>query len=72
MCQTVIFAKSGNECETVKELKEALPELELIKNEMYDEIREDSCLCQLDLEDTFDKAGIAWKVDCMRFTLLNF
>jgi RNA-binding protein YhbY len=31
MCQTVILAKSGLECETVKELKEALPKIELIK-----------------------------------------
>jgi hypothetical protein len=69
MCQTVIFVKSGKECETVKELKEALPKLELIKNEVYDEIQEDGCLCQIDLDDTFDKAGIEWECDCMQFTL---
>ena len=70
MCQTVIFAKSGIECETVKELKEALPQLELIKNEMYKEIQDDCCLCQVDLEDTFDKAGLEWERDCMQFTLI--
>lgn len=69
MCQTVIFSKSGIVCETVKELKEALPNLELIKNKMYNEIQEDACLCQIDLEDTFDKAGLDWKSDCMQFTL---
>ena len=69
MCQTVIFAKSGIECETVKELKEALPQLELIKNEMYKEIQDDACLCQIDLGDTFDKAGLDWECDCMQFTL---
>ena len=42
---------------------------ELIKNEMYGEIQEDSCLCQIDLDDTFDKAGIEWECDCMQFTL---
>lgn len=69
MCQTVIFAKSGIECETVRELKEALPNLELIKKEMYGEIQDDACLCQIDLGDTFDKAGIEWECDCMQFTL---
>jgi hypothetical protein len=69
MCQTVIFVKSGKECETVKELKEALPKLELIKNEMYGEIQQDSCLCQIDLDDTFDKAGIEWECNSMQFTL---
>lgn len=69
MCQTVIFAKSGIECKTVKELKEALPQLELIKNEMYKEIQDDGCLCQIDLDDTFDKAGLDWECDCMQFTL---
>ena len=69
MCQTVIFKKSGKECENVRELKEALPNLELIKNEMYGEIQDDACLCQIDLDDTFDKAGIEWECDCMQFTL---
>lgn len=71
MCQTITFIKSGTYCETVKELKTALPKLELVKNEMYSEIYEDSCLCQIDLEDTFDNADINWESDCMRFTLKN-
>jgi len=69
MCQTVLFAKSGIECETVKELKEALPFLELIKNKMYKEILNDACLCQIDLDKTLDKAGIKWECDCMQFIL---
>jgi RNA-binding protein YhbY len=69
MCQTVIFAKSGIECKTVKELKLALPKIELIKNEMYKEIQDDGCLCQIDLDDTFDKAGLDWECDYMQFTL---
>ena len=69
MCQTVIFAKSGIECETVKELKEALPNLELLKNDSYNQIDDDSCLCQVDLDRTFDKAGLDWECDCMQFTL---
>lgn len=27
------------------------------------------CLCQLDLDKTFDKADIKWTNDCMEFTL---
>lgn len=69
MCQTVIFTKSNKECETVKELKEALPRLELVKNEMYKDIQDDACLCQIDLDDTFDNAGLEWESDCMQFTL---
>jgi hypothetical protein len=69
MCQTVIFAKSGIECETVKELKEALPNLELLKCDSYKTIDDDSCLCQVDLDRTFDKAGLDWECDWMQFTL---
>ena len=48
----------------------ALPQLELIKNEMYKEIQDDCCLCQVDLADTFDTAGLEWESDCMQFTLI--
>lgn len=40
MCQSVIFAKSNKECTTVKELKEALPNLEFIKCDSYKTINE--------------------------------
>jgi len=70
MCQTVIFAKSGIECETVKELKKVLPNLELLKNDSYKIIDDDSCLCQVDLDRTFDNAGLAWVCDCMQFILI--
>lgn len=58
MCQTVIFAKNTIVCETVKEQKKTLPNLELLKNDSYKIIDDDSCLCQVDLDKTFDNAGL--------------
>lgn len=70
MCQPVIIEnKSAVECETPRELLKELPNLELVKNEMYYKIDMDSCLCQIDLEATFDKAGIVWKCDYMEFRI---
>lgn len=67
MCQTVEFRKSGIVCETVKELREALPNIEFIKNECHNIIQDDYCLCCIDLDLTFDKADIDWEQDCMNF-----
>ena len=71
MCQTVIFKKTKLECFTVAELKKALPNLELIKKQYYGVIREEVCLCQIDLDKTFDNAGLKWKSESMEFTLLE-
>ena len=65
----IIKNRSAVECETPRELLKELPNLELVKNEMYDKIDMDSCLCQVDLDYTFDKAGIAWECDCMEFRI---
>ena len=70
MCQTVVIENRNEvECGTPRELLRELPSLELVKNEMYDKIDMDSCLCQVDLDDTFDKACIAWECDCMEFRI---
>ena len=63
MCQIVII--NNKECGSPRELLEALPKLELINSdpEIYDCIELDSCLCQLDLDGTFSKAGIKWSED---------
>ncbi|MFA5727122.1 MAG: hypothetical protein WC886_05735 [Saccharofermentanaceae bacterium] len=53
----------------MKELKEILPNLELLKNDGYKTIDDDSCLCQVDLDRTFNKAGLDWECDCMQFIL---
>lgn len=71
MCQTVIFTKRGIECETVKELKEALPNLELLKCDSYKTIDDDGCLCQVDLNRTFDKAGLDWERNVYEQFTLN-
>jgi len=69
MCQIVILGKSGIKCETVSELKQALPDLKLVKCDSYETIDDNSCLCQVDLEETFDNAGFEWESRCMVFTL---
>jgi len=70
MCQTVIIEnRNVVECETPKELLKELPNLELVKNGMYDKIDMDSCLCQIDLDDTFDKVGIVWECYYMEYRI---
>jgi hypothetical protein len=67
MCQTVktrtVFI------ETVGQLKEQFPGVELIRNDCYDDFRDDDCLCVLELEDMFDKANINYTVDVMDYTI---
>jgi hypothetical protein len=69
MCQIVILEKSREEIETPRQLLSFYPELKLIKNEMYDKIDLDSCLCTVELEETFDNGGIEWECCCMTYTI---
>ena len=66
MCKTVILSKSGIECETVRELINALPEVDLIADPFYNELDYKSCLCQIYVDATLNKAGIKWKHDRMK------
>jgi hypothetical protein len=54
--QVIINEKT--ECGTVAELKQALPDIDLVIDENYEYINRDSCLCYIDLIATFEKAGI--------------
>ena len=44
MCNIVIFEKRNISCETVKELINQLPDLELIKNDSYDVLKTIKCI----------------------------
>ncbi len=69
MCQTVVFSKSNIECGNVRELKAILPDLKLVKNDNYETIEDDCCLCQIQLGETFDNAGMPYECNFMEYTL---
>jgi len=62
MC-SLIFIGKYKVIETVKELKEEFPYLELIPAPGYVNVHDDDCLCPLDLEKMFDHAGIEYEYD---------
>jgi len=69
MCQTVYIKSKKVECEIVSELRKELPNVVLIKNEMYPQINDGDCLCVIDLEKTFEKAGIDYSSRGMDFEI---
>ena len=69
MCQMVILGEKRHEIETPRQLLSFLPDLKLVKNEMYNEIDMDSCLCPVDLDETFDNANIKYEKLCMTYVI---
>lgn len=69
MCQTVYIKSKRVECEIVSELKKELPNVVLIKNEMYPKINDGDCLCVIDLDITFEKAKISYSSRGMDFEI---
>jgi len=63
MCQIVRF--NGEEIETVQELIDLIGEENIVVSEHYGTLDQYSCLCQVDLEKTFKKAGYVYTVDGM-------
>ena len=66
MCNKIFINKGEIEIETPQEFLDHFGFLP-IKEEYYNEIIMDSCLCQCDLEETFSQHKIAFKIDCMDF-----
>ena len=70
MCQTIIITNRNNlELETVSQLQKEIPNLKLIKNEMYGVLDVDNCLRQLELDFMFDNARIDYELDCMEYKI---
>lgn len=67
MCQTV--RKGTAFIETVGQFREQFPAVDLIKNDCYEDFRDDDCLCVLELDDMFDKAGIEYEAEGMDYTI---
>lgn len=62
MCYVVVVDRGEKELETPKEVKEHFG-IELSPYWCYNEVYEDACLCQLDLEKMFDENNIPYKYE---------
>jgi len=63
MCSTVVINRGEKEIETPRQFQDHfgfLPD----KDIHYTAIDMDSCLCQCDIESTFDTEGIDFKIGC--------
>lgn len=66
MCSIIIIKKGLKEIATPRQFKEHfgfLPD----KNIHYDSIEMDCCLCQCDIEKTFNEKNISFELDCGDF-----
>ncbi len=61
MC--AIILKEEKEISSPKELKDIYPDIEIVLANGYEEIMEDYCLCQVDIDLTLDKAKIKYEYD---------
>lgn len=67
MCQTVVINRGEKELVTPREFLEHFGFMPILYEESYSEINMDSCLCQVDLDETFKKNDIPFKCDCMEY-----
>ena len=65
--------KNGDvEIQSPKQLEDHFPQItKIIPAEGYDNIIPESCLCQVDIENTLDSAGIKYIEDCGDYIIIN-
>lgn len=60
------------EIQSSKQLEDHFPQItKMIPAEGYDNIIPESCLCQVDIENTLDSAGIKYIEDCGDYIIIN-
>ena len=67
MCQIVVINRGEKELTTPRHFLEHFGCLPLLYSDSYSELDLDCCLCQADLEATFESLKIDFKTDCMDF-----
>ena len=63
MCSTIVINRGELEIETPKQFKDHF-KFEPIKNNYYNSIYRNCCLCQIDIEETLKQNNIPFKTDC--------
>lgn len=70
MC--VLIYDGDVEIQSPKQLEDHFPQItKIIPAEGYDNIIPESCLCQVDIENTLDSAGIKYIEDCGDYIIIN-
>jgi hypothetical protein len=70
MCKPIFIDKTEEVIETIGELKEVYPKLEIIPKKGC-EVNDDHCFCGIDIHKTFKGGGIKWEVDDEFIGVLN-
>ena len=70
MC--VLIYDGDVEIQSPKQLEDHFPQItKMIPAEGYDNIIPESCLCQVDIENTLDSAGIKYIEDCRDYIIIK-
>ena len=70
MC--VLIYDGDVEIQSPKQLEDHFPQItKMIPAEGYDNIIPESCLCQVDIENTLDSAGIKYIEDCGDYIIIK-
>ena len=67
MCQIVVINRGEKEIATPRQFLEHFCFMPTLYEESYKEMDMDSCLCQADLEESFNSHDIPFKTDCMDY-----
>lgn len=63
MCNIVVINKGEKEIETPRQFKDHFG-FDAPKDEWYEKVNPDQCLCQVDVEKALTEHGIPFKTDC--------
>ncbi len=63
MCQIIVINRGEKEITTPREFKNHFL-IFPVMDENYKSVDIDSCLCQIDIDETFNRYGIPFKKDC--------
>lgn len=70
--ECVIIQEGDVEIQSPKQLEDHFPQItKMIPAEGYDNIIPESCLCQVDIENTLDSAGIKYIEDCGDYIIIK-